>query len=84
MLQFNLKPEDQVPPPQTAGRRRQGQGIKDPGAKDPKPQGGGKKIKGDEGKLGKNGEAKETHQTGEIRVASAAWPKRSRATSATK
>lgn len=68
-LQFNLKEEEEVPPPQVSkADDDKGQGVKDPGAKDPKPQGGGKKIKGDEGKLGKNGEAKETHQTGEIRA----------------
>jgi hypothetical protein len=68
MLQFNMKQEEEIPPPQTGkAEDDKGQGIKDPGAKDPKPQGGGKKIKGDEGKLGKNGEAKETRQTGEIR-----------------
>ncbi len=69
MLQFNLKPEDEIPPPQTGkAEDDKGQGVKDPGAKDPKPQGGGKKVKGDEGKLGKNGDAKETHQTGEIKA----------------
>lgn len=66
MLQFNLKPEEEIPPPQTGkAEDDKGQGVKDPGAKDPKPQGGGKKVKGDEGKLGKNGEAKETRMTGE-------------------
>lgn len=70
MLQFNVKQEEEVPPPPQAGPAddSKGQGIKDPGAKDPKPQGGGKKIRGDEGKLGRNGEAKETHQPGEIRA----------------
>jgi hypothetical protein len=69
MLQFNLK-EDETPPPPQAGKAEddKGSGVKDPGAKDPKPQGGGKKVKGDEGKLGKNGEAKETRQTGEIKA----------------
>src|SRR6478609_40961 len=69
LLQFNLKQEDVVPPPETGkAEDEKGQGVKDPGAQDPKPQGGGKKVKGDEGKLGKNGEAKETHQTGEIKA----------------
>jgi hypothetical protein len=69
MLAFNVKQDEEVPPPQ-AGKAEddKGQGVKDPGAKEPKPQGGGKKIKGDEGKLGKNGEANETRQTGEIRA----------------
>lgn len=69
MLQFNMKTEEEIPPPQTGkAEDDKGQGVKDPGAKDPKPQGGGKKIKGAEGKLGKNGEEKETRQTGEIRA----------------
>jgi hypothetical protein len=69
MLQFNMKTEEEVPPPQTGkAEDDKGQGVKDPGAKDPKPQGGGKKIKGAEGKLGKNGEEKDTRQTGEIRA----------------
>jgi hypothetical protein len=69
LLEFNMKQVDEVPPPQTGkAEDDKGQGVKDPGAKDPKPQGGGKKLKGDEGKLGENGEAKETHQTGEIRA----------------
>jgi hypothetical protein len=69
MLAFNLKEEDVTPPPQTGPQEDdKGQGIKDPGAKDPKEQGGGKKVKGDEGKLGKNGDAKETRQTGDIKA----------------
>jgi hypothetical protein len=67
--QFNLKPEEEIPPPPTGAQQEgKGQGVKDPGAKDPKPQGGGKKVKGDEGKLGRNGEAKETRQTGDIKA----------------
>ncbi len=70
MLQFNVKQEEEVPPPPQAGQAEdsKGQGVKDPGAKDPKPQGGGQKLKGAEGKLGKGGDAKETHQPGEIRA----------------
>ena len=64
MAQLNLKPEDLEPPPQ-AGEQDKGQGVKDPGAKDKKPQGGGKKVKGAEGKLGKQGPEKETKQTGD-------------------
>jgi hypothetical protein len=67
MLQFNVKQEEEPPPPQAGKQDDKGQGVKDPGAKDPKPQGGGKKIKGDEGKLGRSGEAEQTKQTGEIR-----------------
>jgi hypothetical protein len=44
-----------------------GSGIKDPGARDPKPQGGGKKIKGDEGKLGFNKTGDHTALPGEIK-----------------
>jgi len=69
MLQFNMKTEEELPPPQTGkAEDDKGKGVKDPGAKDPKPQGGGKKIKGAEGKLGKNDKEKETHLPGEIRA----------------
>jgi hypothetical protein len=68
-LQFNLKEEDTPPPPPTAGKEEdKGSGIKDPGAKDKKEQGGGKKIAGTEGKLGRNGKETTTKQTGEIRA----------------
>lgn len=68
-LQFNLK-EDEVPPtpPQAGKDEDKGQGIKDPGAKDKKEQGGGKKVQGAEGKLGKNGKEDQTKQTGEPRA----------------
>jgi hypothetical protein len=68
MLQFNLKSEDLPPEPQTGKDEDKGQGVKDPGAKDKQPQGGGKKIKGAEGALGKQGKEDETKQTGEIRA----------------
>src|SRR3970040_640633 len=55
------------PEPQAGKDEDKAQGVKDPGAKDKKPQGGGKKIKGAEGALGKQGKAEETKQTGEIR-----------------
>ena len=46
-LQFNLKQEDTPPPPLETGKDQdKGQGIKDPGAKDKKAPGGGKKIAG--------------------------------------
>ena len=67
MLQFNMKTEEMPPVPQTGKDEDKGQGIKDPGAKDKKPQGGGKKIKGAEGALGRKGKEEETKQTGEIR-----------------
>jgi hypothetical protein len=41
--------------------------VKDPGAEDLKPQGGGKKIKGDEGKLGLKDKGDQTSIPGEIK-----------------
>lgn len=64
LAQLNLKPED-IPPPPEVGHEDKGSGVPNPGAKDKKPQGGGKKIKGAEGKLGKQGPEKETKVTGE-------------------
>ena len=67
-LQFNLKADDTPPAPISAGKDEdKGQGIKDPGAKDKKESGGGKKIQGAEGKLGRNGKEATTKQTGDIR-----------------
>jgi len=57
-------------PPQAVAKGEEkggGSGVKDPGAQDKKPQGGGKKIKGDEGKLGMNDKADHTQLTGEIK-----------------
>jgi hypothetical protein len=68
-LQFNLKEEPTPPPMPDSGKEEdKGSGIKDPGAKDKKEQGGGKKIAGAEGKLGRNGKEDQTKQTGEIRA----------------
>ena len=68
-LQFNLKEDETPPPPPTSGKEEdKGSGIKDPGAKDKKEQGGGKKIQGAEGKLGRNGKETTTKQTGDIRA----------------
>jgi hypothetical protein len=64
LAQMNMKPEDLIEPPKV-GEKEKGSGVPDPGAKDKKPQGGGKKIKGAEGKLGKQGQEKETKQTGD-------------------
>lgn len=64
LAQMNMKPEDIIEPPKV-GEKDKGSGVPDPGAKDKKPQGGGKKIKGAEGKLGKQGPEKETKQTGD-------------------
>lgn len=46
-------------------------GVKDPGLRDKKAQGGGKKAEGDKGKLGTNGPAKKAEVPGEIRPAKA-------------
>jgi hypothetical protein len=68
-LQFNIKPEDLVPEPQVGKEEDKGQGVKEPGAKDIKEQGGGKKIQGAEGKLGqKDKTADKTEATGEPRA----------------
>jgi hypothetical protein len=56
------------PPPEVAqGDKAGGSGIKDPGAQDKKEQGGGRKIKGDEGKFGMNKSAENTSLPGEIK-----------------
>src|SRR5580658_4937924 len=57
------------PPPPVEGDKPGGSGVKDPGAKDKKPQGGGQKIAGNEGKLGKQGKEDHTELTGEIKPA---------------
>jgi hypothetical protein len=64
-VQFHLEEE----PPPTAGDKKNdsGSGVKDPGAKDKKAQGGGKKAKGAEGKLGRNADKDHTEQPGEIK-----------------
>jgi hypothetical protein len=67
-VQFNLKDEPVEPEKQTGKEDSdKGQGIKDPGAKDKKDMGGGKKIKGAEGQLGKQGPADKTELKGEIK-----------------
>jgi hypothetical protein len=69
-VQFNLKAEPLEAPPQ-AGQQPdddKGKGVKDPGAKDQKDMGGGKKAKNAEGRLGKQGQADKTEQPGEIRT----------------
>lgn len=67
-VQFNMKPEDLIPEPQVGKEEDKGSGVKDPGAKDTKEQGGGKKIQGAEGKLGRNAKAEKTEQSGEPRA----------------
>lgn len=65
-VRYNLD-EEKEPPPTKSGDENDsgGSGIEDPGAKDKKEQGGGKKIAGAEGKLGAKGEADETRAPGE-------------------
>lgn len=59
----------ETPPPLAAGNEEKpgGSGVKDPGAQDTKPQGGGRKIKGDEGKLGLKDKGDHTSIPGEIK-----------------
>ncbi|MBX3199283.1 MAG: AgmX/PglI C-terminal domain-containing protein [Labilithrix sp.] len=67
---FKVKRMELEPPPPPAvaeGDQAGGAGIKDPGAQDKKDQGGGRKIKGDEGKLGLNKTADNTSLPGEIK-----------------
>jgi hypothetical protein len=67
-LEFGLKDEPVEPEKQTGkDDSDKGKGIKDPGAKDKKDMGGGKKMKNTEGALGKNGLADKTELKGEIR-----------------
>ena len=61
---FNVNPEELVAPPEPAGD--EAAGPKDPGAKDKKDQGGGKRKKGDEGKVGRNAPAEKTEDPGDI------------------
>lgn len=63
-LQKQLNIELPVPEPEAAGQ--QDTGVKDPGAKDTKDQGGGKKAANDEGKMGRNGPAERSQQTGDV------------------
>jgi hypothetical protein len=67
---FKLKRAELEPPPPEAlaqGDKPGGAGIKDPGAQDKKEQGGGKKIKGDEGRFGMNKSGDHTSLPGEIK-----------------
>lgn len=67
---FKVKRMELEPPPTPVaeqGDKAGGSGIKDPGAQDKKDQGGGRKIKGDEGKFGMNKSADHTSLPGEIK-----------------
>jgi hypothetical protein len=57
------------PPKETTagGDKAGGTGIKDPGARDAKKQGGGKRMADAEGKLGKNGREDRAELAGEVR-----------------
>jgi hypothetical protein len=58
---------EETPPVAQGPDASGGTGVKDPGAQDTKKQGGGKKIAGDEGKLGKNDKQDHTELPGEIK-----------------
>jgi hypothetical protein len=59
--------ELEPPPPAVAEGDKSGGAAKDPGAQDRKDQGGGKKIKGDEGRLGMNRTGERTTLPGDIK-----------------
>ncbi|HEY8086904.1 MAG TPA: AgmX/PglI C-terminal domain-containing protein [Polyangiaceae bacterium] len=63
------RPLDEMEPPKVASDSKSGggSGVKDPGAKDPRKQGGGQKILGKEGKAGMNGKEDHTELPGEIK-----------------
>jgi len=64
-VQFHL---EETPPPTTGDKKTDsGSGVKDPGAKDKKKQGGGKKAKGAEGALGRNADQDHTEAPGPIK-----------------
>jgi TonB family protein len=63
---FQMKRQDLDPPPEPVVDKGD-TGVKDPGMQDKKEQGGGKKIKGDEGKLGFNNSNEKTQLSGETR-----------------
>ncbi len=60
-------PEMEEPAPAAKEANGGGKGVKDPGAKDPKKQGGGQKIAGKEGKAGLNGKEDHSELQGEIK-----------------
>ena len=65
------RPIVEVVPPAVGDQSGGGSGVKDPGAHDKKPQGGGQKIAGAEGKLGLNGKENHTELQGEIKPTTA-------------
>ncbi len=64
-VEFHL--EEPTPPQPGDKKAESGSGVKDPGAKDNKKSGGGKKAKGAEGALGRKGDQDHTEQPGEIK-----------------
>lgn len=64
-LLARLNMDTETPPPPTGDQDDKGSGVKDPGAKDKKEQGGGKKVAGQEGQLGRQGKEDDTKQPGE-------------------
>lgn len=56
--------EEEKPQAATAASQAGGSGVKNPGAQDKKPQGGGRKMPGQEGKLGLNGAAARNEMPG--------------------
>jgi TonB family protein len=67
---FRLKRAEIEPPPPAAvveGDSSGSKGVEDPGAQDKKEQGGGRKIKGDEGKFGMNSTGDRTTLPGDIK-----------------
>ena len=63
------RPLEETPPPETGADKAGGSGVKDPGAHDKKPQGGGRKVAGAEGKFGKQGPNDHTELPGDIKPA---------------
>ncbi len=60
---------EEPPPPTAQADDKGGSGVKDPGAQDKKPQGGGQKMPDPAGKLGLKGDQKDTQLPGDIRPA---------------
>lgn len=63
------RPLEETPPPDQGADKAGGSGVKDPGAHDKKPQGGGRKVAGAEGKFGKQGPNDHTELPGDIKPA---------------
>lgn len=64
---FGLKRAVLEVPPEPMAAQDDGSGVKNPGAEEKKSQGGGKKIKGPEGKLGMNDKGDRTQLPGDIK-----------------